>query len=335
MIMATKIKVNIPFDVNRTLENDMKSFEFIKKDGNINKNKFVNHLLKNYYLVFSLEEDKLINRIESQLLTNYSVKLDRQFAHNIVSLIRRPTYEEKYYNDFSIQFILTKENEKIFKMIEKYYLKDRSISQYFREMFISYTSHKQDYREKLLFPDLVDKIETAIKNKKKIIINTSDEKTSLIDPFALDQTKEEVYNYLVGVSIKKDGSRCIISRKLFKIYNVISTNEDVSFTEQEKYLLTITMEHGSQFPINKQIDAIIELTKKGEKFYNDFYLNRPKYLKKEGNRYYFNCSFTQLEFYFFKFGSEAKVIAPISLKNKFSKKYFDALDNYKKNKTLY
>ncbi len=330
--MATKIKVNIPFDVNRALENDMKSFEFIKKDGNINKNKFVNHLLKNYYLIFSSEEDKLINRVENHLLSNYSIKLDKQIAHNVVSLVRQPIYEEKYYNDYSIQFILTKENEKIFKVIEKYYLKDRSISQYFREMFISYTSHKQDYREKLLFPDLVDTIESAIDDHKRIIINTNDGLSSLIEPFALDQTKEELYNYLIGVCIENSGKRRIISRKLYKIDNIVITNDDFSLTDNERYLLTKTMEHGSQFPINDQLNAIIELTPKGEKSYNDFYLNRPTYYKKEGNRYYFDCSFSQLEFYFYRFGSDVKVIAPISLKNKFSKKYYEALNNYRRQK---
>ena len=328
--MATKIKVNIPFDVNRCLENDMKSFEFIKKDGNINKNKFVNHLLKNYYITFSNEEDKLINKIENHLLTNYGMKIDKQIANNIVSLVRQPIYEEKYYYDYSIQFILTKENEKIFKIIEKYYLRERSISQYFREMFVSYASHKQDYREKLLYPNLVTTIENAITNNNRIIVNLKNGNSSLIEPFALDQTKEELYNYLIGVSIEKTGTRRIVSRKLFKVENIVITNEFSSITEEEKYLLSKTMDHGSQFPINEQIDAMIELTPKGEKLYNDIYLNRPVYYKKEGNKYYFDCSFSQLDVYFFKFGIDAKVIYPLGLKNKFSKKYYDALDNYKK-----
>ena len=330
--MNKKIKVNIPFDVNRLLENDMKSFEFIKNDGSINKNKFVNQLLKNYYLAFSLEEEKLINKVENYLSSNCSINLDKQIAHNVVSLVRQPIYDDKYYNDFSIQFILTKENEKIFKIIESYYLKDRSVSQYFREMFISYASHKQDYREKLLFPDLIDSIERAIINNNKIIITSKDNTSILIEPFALDQTKEELYNYLIGVSNEKTGNRRIISRKLFKIENVIITNEKFNLSNDEKYLLSKTMEHGSQFPINNLEEAIIELTPKGEKYYNDFYLNRPQYYKKEKNKYYFDCSFSQLEFYFFKFGVEAKVIYPNTLKNRFSRKYYSALNNYKNKK---
>ena len=60
------------------------------------------------------EEEKLINKVESYLSSNYSINLDKQIAHNVVSLVRQPIYDDKYYNDFSIQFILTKENEKIF-----------------------------------------------------------------------------------------------------------------------------------------------------------------------------------------------------------------------------
>ena len=328
--MPTKVKVNIPFDVNRCLENDMKSFGFIKNDGNINKNKFINLLLKNYYLVFSSQEDKLIKKIENHLFSNYSLSIDKNIANEILSISKQQVYEEKYYNDYSMQFIIIKENEKIFNTIEKYYLRNRSISQYFREMFISYATHKQDYREKLLFPDLVNKIEKAISENKKIIITFKNNESIIMDPFALDQTKEELYNYLIGVTNNIDGTREICSRKLHKIDNVIISNDELVISKKEKYYLTKTMEHGSQFPINQVCDSIIELTTKGEKNYNDFYLNRPKYYKKEGNKYYFDCSYAQLEFYFFKFGKDVQIISPLNLRNRFSKKYHQALDNYRK-----
>ena len=130
--MSIKIKVNLPFDIHRVLENDMKSFEFIKEDGNINKNKFINHLLKNYYKTFSFQEEGLVKKI------NNTIKSDsNDIAYQILSLIKKEEYEEKYYNDYNFQFIINKENEKIFSLIEDRYLMNRSISQYFREMFIS------------------------------------------------------------------------------------------------------------------------------------------------------------------------------------------------------
>ena len=55
-----------------------------------------------------------------------------------------------------------------------------------------------------------------------------------------------------------------------------------------------------------------------------------EYYKKEGNKYYFDCSYAQLEFYFFKFGKDVQIISPLNLRNRFSKKYHQALDNYRK-----
>ena len=103
--MSIKVKVNLPFDVHRALENDMKSFEFVKEDGNINKNKFINHLLKNYYKTFSFQEEGLVKKI------NATIKSDNNdIAYQILSLIKKEEYEEKYYNDYNIQFIINKEN---------------------------------------------------------------------------------------------------------------------------------------------------------------------------------------------------------------------------------
>ena len=325
--MSIKVKVNLPFDVHRALENDMKSFEFVKKDGNINKNKFVNHLLKNYYQTFSLQEDTLMKKIKSILKKDTDSKTSLQ----LIKLLQQNDYEDKYYNDYDLQFIINKENEKNFKIIEKQYLFNRSISQYFREMFISYASYKQDKREVLLFKDIATKINEAIANKKRILIYGSNEILEF-EPYALDQTKEELYNYLLGILVDKNNKRQILSRKLYKIDEVIILNEDVTFSDEEEILLTKTMKYGAQFPINQIGEIKLELTKRGEQFYNKFYLNRPPYIEKNNNVYTFDCSFSQLEFYFFKFGEDVKILSPENLKNRFSKKYYDALQRYQKKK---
>ena len=328
--MSIKIKTNIPFDINRCIENDMKSFGFVKNDGNINKNKFINHLLKNYYLTFSNKETTVSKDINKFLSSQNIKNITDEMISKIMSLVKEPIYDNKYYYNYSIQFIINKDNEAIFNSIEKYYLRNRSLSEYFREMLISYASNRQDHRELLLFPKLISKIESAINNKKRVILTFENNSSIMMDPFSIEQTKEELYNYLIGVQITNNGARRIISTKIYKIKEVIVTDDDIKINDTEKELFLKTIEHGAQFPISEYVITTLQLTKKGEQLYDAAYLNRPKYLKKENNVYYFDCAINQIDFYFFKFGEDVKIISPENLKNRFSNKYYLALNNYKK-----
>ncbi len=324
--MYIKVKVNLPKEIYTTICNDMDSFEFKKENGSINKNKFINQLLENYYEEFLLQEEELEKRIRSILKVNKNSNVD-----NLISLINTSEIKKSEQNyDYSIQFLISKSNEKIYQIIEKYYLRERSISQYFREMLISYCSHSQWQRERYLFKKNAELILTAIKEKKKIIFSGIKGETIIIDPYKLKTTKEELYNYLIGYVDTKKGGRMLISRKLYKITEIHMTNEPFSFTDKELNHLDDTIEHGAQFPINEDSLTILELTSEGEKNYHNFYLNRPSYFKKEGNMYYFNCSYNQIEFYFFRFGEQVKIISPSHLQRKFKRKYYAALNNYKK-----
>ena len=40
----------------------------------------------------------------------------------------------------------------------------------------------------------------------------------------------------------------------------------------------------------------------------------------------------QIELYFFRFGSDVKIISPLHLQRKFKSKYYEALQTYKVNK---
>ena len=120
--------------------------------------------------------------------------------------------------------------------------------------------------------------------------------------------------------------------KLYKIKEVITLEDDCNISMDEQKQLTRMMKHGAQFPIYDNTIIKLELTQNGEKLYEKLNLNRPNYLNKEDNIYYFDCAQSQIEFYFFKFGEDVKIISPENLKNKFSKKYYNALQRYQKKK---
>lgn len=157
--MSIKIKVNLPYDVYNCLLNDMELFNFKKKDGSINKNSFINTLFKNYHKIFLDHEKELESKIKN-------ITSDKENVYKIISLINESNYEDYYYYDYDLQFILNKENEQYFEMIEKYYLKERTISKYFRDMFISYVSKSQYKRESIIYEPIYSKLDEAIKKKK-------------------------------------------------------------------------------------------------------------------------------------------------------------------------
>lgn len=319
--MSIKIKVNLPYDVYNCLLNDMELFNFKKKDGSINKNSFINTLFKNYHKIFLDHEKDLESKIKN-------ITSDKENVYKIISLINESNYEDYYYYDYDLQFILNKENEQYFEMIEKYYLKERTISKYFRDMFISYVSKSQYKRESIIYEPIYSKLDEAIKKKKRIIMTDINKESTIIDPFDIDTTKEELYNYLVGVAVRKD-KREIKTIRLYKIALVNITLEDIEITHDEIELLSSTITHGAQFVMESTKNySIVRLTNKGIKLFNEIYLNRPHPVKIEKNEYFFDCSYTQLEVYFFKFGYEALIVKPYDLRKKITNKYQKALRLY-------
>ena len=52
------------------------------------------------------------------------------------------------------------------------------------------------------------------------------------------------------------------------------------------------------------------------------------YTQKKEDVYIFNCTKAQAEFYFFKFGSDAEILSPVDLRDKFALMYKDAAAVY-------
>lgn len=327
--MPIKIKVNIPFDIYTCLLNDMESFEFTKEDGTVNKNLFINTLFENFFQEFSEYEDKLAKKVDEYLSHDFSKQRKKEITYNLISLINDSRYDLQYYNDFSFQFILSKKNEQNFAIVENYYLKTRSISKYFRDMFISYAARSQDKRELILFRNQYTLLSKAIKENKIIIITNKRGETTKIEPFMISRTKEELYNYLLGIYTTTQGKRKVSSRKLYKLEGILVTDQNTKISEQEKYLLSETAALGAQFPVTGDTtQSVVSLTRRGMNLFKNMYLNRPTPTHREGNVLFFDCTFEQLEFYFFKFGEDAMILEPESLKKRFFHKYLMAMKQY-------
>jgi hypothetical protein len=269
---------------------------------------FFNYLKKEIKDNIALEESKL-----DDLCFNIYEKLSEQ---NI------SPNGEKF--DTLISFKPTKESEPILDYIEQYSLMGRTLSEYFRSMFASYTSLPQDKREEIIFKPQYEAITKAIKDRKKVFITLSNGQSKIeTAPYAIANSKEELHLYVIGVQ-----KHCTPVR-LSRIVSVRQLTAHAEFTAEQEYILKKMLKYGPQFlytPYEKE--ALVELTERGIDKFKKIYIHRPVPYKVEGNKYYFECSHTQIKQYFVRFGEDAKVIYPKKLKEEVISFHRKALNHY-------
>ena len=81
---------------------------------------------------------------------------------------------------------------------------------------------------------------------------------------------------------------------------------------------------------NENEPVKIALSSKGIKLYNRIYLYRPDYEDVKNNIYTFNGTFDHILQYFRRFGKEAFIISPLSLRKKMEYFYSEAYKRYKR-----
>ena len=101
--------------------------------------------------------------------------------------------------------------------------------------------------------------------------------------------------------------------------------------EENKLLFERQIACASQYPMyNTDNEPIkVQLTEKGKKLFEKIYLYRPTPVSIEGDIYTFNCSASQLLYYFERFGESALILSPKKLGIFMLNYYYFALKKYK------
>jgi len=313
--MEEKIKIYIPKSVNDILLKDMERFEIFKKDGSLNKNEFYNTLIMNYYEQYQERQSKLFGFIQETVLSNTgcSEALGNEVSAQIVRFTDTMNFQlDDQRSDITIYMKPTARSSATIDFIESYYIRNMTLSAYFRNMFASYSLLPQDRRERIIFKSNFDLIEQAIQNDRKIyFITTNKNSPHIASPYSICNSKEELFNYLLA-----DYNSFPFSFRMGRIRNVTVLNEPRQFTERNISIFEKMTVYGPQFSYevsNPTNEIVVELTERGKKMYRSMYLHRPQYIKVEGDRYYFECSIQQAYQYFSRFGRNAMVISPKSL----------------------
>lgn len=323
-----KIKINLTTKALNDLTNDMITFEYYKKDGKINKNGFMNTLLKNYFSIYDTQASIQIEKY-TKIVKNHIFQENKanELINELITSSQFFSFNKQDSLESSISFKLINSNCNIFKIIESKYLNYQSISSFFRNMIDSYLTLPKYKREQIIYLSTYELLLDAIHDKRKIKLFLSGGESRDVMPYSVSTSKEEIYNYLISISEGKEKNH-ISSIHLSRIESIYLLKEKYTLTKEEKEKLEKVIKNGAQFPYTNPCLAQIKLTPIGLKLYKKKYLNRPTPYKIEDDIYYFNCSFDQLVIYFFGFGKDALILSPTYLKNTLKEKYLEAYNSY-------
>ncbi len=326
-----KIKIAVPKEINKILDRDVESFEFLKKNLSLNKNSFINTLIVSYFEEFMKEEKEERKLLQAQAkklhLTGESVD---EYINQILKMYYMKYQKKEAYSE-NISFRPTKNSIYAIDYIENNLLFNTTLSDFFRRLFYRYCSLPQYQRERIIFKDKYQKILAAISDRKQVYISTRFNVGNrvAVSPYAFATVKEETYNYLLC----KD-EKSYRTFRLSKIQDCIVVDKEISFDENDRNHFEKMMKYGPQYLyLDSDEEAEVILTKKGQKYFKNFYVYRPIVDRIEGDHYFFKCSIDQLAQYFSRFGSECYVIRPNNLRlrliNYYKKAYLNLVKKEK------
>lgn len=331
--MNKKQRLNLSKSAKEVLENDKFCFGAETDSG------LINTIFQNYApdadasvaLRLNEFEDVLEERLGAMKGIDEGVK--KRIITSLVSEKKDQLVDKikKHSKGESLSFSLNDENWKYLMekgecQEQKYYTRR---GEYIKEVIEEYASLPYVQRERIYLKDTVGKIETAIEKKYQLKIETENGELFSVYPYMIMQNSLSTVNYLVCYKKRydhTDDEKTPGSFRLLAVKNVRIEKSKSAFLnkgDREKLQKAVDA-HGaqSQFMSSEVIDAEVRFTEYGLDMYKRVVFNRPMYSEKVNeNTYRFSCSFSQAEYYFFKFGEDAEVLEPQSLRNKLSVMY--------------
>lgn len=323
-----KLKIYVTRYIADIIEKDAEAFEFFKRDGiTLNKNALLSQLIVNYHNKFSAEQDALLGFLKERIsnAVGDNAKLDGVCFDICERINKRNAAPNDEKFDVLLHIKPTKQSEPVLEYIERYSLAGRTLSEYFRSMLASYAAMPQNKREEIIFKPQYDAVLRAIKEKKKVFITLNNGRGSGMEaaPYAIAGSKEELHLYVLAAE------KTCAPIRLSRVASVKQLNADAVFDGQQLFLFDKMLKYGPQFIYRPfESEAMVELTDRGVEKYKKIYVHRPVPVKIVKNYYYFECSHTQLLQYFTRFGNDAKIIYPQSLRRDVCAFHRRALEQY-------
>lgn len=325
--MNEKIKIYVTARIAEVLERDAEAFEFFKADGRtVNKNALLTKIILNYHKEFDERQRTLLEYLRSKISASVSVsepKLEALCSELSGKLGERAASDGGKF-DKLISFKPTRETESLIAYIDRYLLNGRSLSEYFRNLFCSYAEMSQDKREEVVFKPQYEAVIKSIEEGKRVFITMKSKRVIETGVYAVARSKEEMHCYVLTATPKS----CAPVR-LSRILSVAQIAQNATFSEEQIKIFNKMITYGPQFFYTADEEPVeVLLSDNGMSMFRQFYVHRPIPKKIEGNIMTFECSHDQILQYFRRFGRQAKILSPESVKNRMFHFHRSAANSY-------
>ena len=328
MAVTEKYKIYLSEDIRSRLINDAEFFEFVRSDESVNLNGFLKELIVNYFEQYRNDSEELLNGIIGDITSVRNMKSSdaEALANRLISTYIRGG-DDGSGKKTAVTLTVSGASYNVIKKIENNLLGDKSLSGYMKDMFCAYLAIPRHRREEIIFRDTYEDRSRAISgNRVMTFTSTTNSYKVAVEPYIIAMSKEEECNYLLCRDPKNGRTRTF---RISRIRNAFVTSDVFGIDEacsEKLHAIAIRSPHSAA----PDIHAAVRLTEAGMKYFKVIVKNRPVVSKIEGNVYHFDWPEIQLESYFRRFGKDAVVIKPKSLKAKLRNYYEQALDAYKR-----
>lgn len=219
-----------------------------------------------------------------------------------------------------IQFNLNKLNDDLYYTVLKEH-KIENEAEFFRNIFFEYLDNPRYIKEQILFSEIFEKLELALKEKKKVNIKYNSE-IRTINPYFLKVASGEDRNYIFSYCEKNQDYR---NYRVVNIESISLSKCDVEIRNLE-YIKNIDKNFDPFLSFGKNIT--IKINEVGQDLFEKVILNRPKVLEKNGDTWVLECTNRLAKIYFPQFLSNVEILEPIDLREWFKEELKKSLDRY-------
>lgn len=290
----------------------------------------------------------------SLYLQQREIELDRLFTGAKLDAISKKiaidqilTVEKKEIQSKIVEYSNSKGESKLYHINDnnvEYLLEDCDEDQYYKRPGLFIRSVIEEYcslpfikRERIYRKDIYETIEKACTEKRILKIKANyygKDQLFYVYPYKIVPDPFHTQAYLVCYSRKaedEEKDKIVASFSMARINSPTMLTKTFHLNKQE--INNIEMQIANYSPaylIGRPEQISVLLTKKGKQSYQSRLYSRPEKIESLSNDdvYVFDCTQQQIFNYFFSFGSDAEIISPESLRNRFKNTHEKALNKY-------
>lgn len=308
---------------------------------------FLNFIINNYYDASASAVNYKTYEIRQKYRSWFASEKEEQHA-GLINLLTEKELKERY-SQIQERYssppsgkgkeIRFKPDKEVRRILEKYdeNLFYPSASKFLSAIVQEYTSLSRVQRERIYFGEIFQTIEKCIEYSCQAEITLYHQKIWRIRPYAIVPDIFSSWNYVFGYACSQNQPYAEEKMLSFRIQRIHDAKmcQSFDFSSDEKKRLQEIMQHPEQIPFlpSENVHGRVRLTPAGWKLYQ-YYIrtNQPAFTKKiqseEDVILEFNCTEAQLYYYFIKFGSNAEILEPLTLRERFRKIYETASSYY-------